>query len=379
MSEYQYYEFRTIGRQLTANERIEVDNLSSHGHTTATSFSVDYSWGDFKHDADDVLVRYFDAFFYIANWGTTTLKFRYPRELVNTRAWEPYCIEESMTIDLQTVGESVILTFEYNEEEGYGWIEEDGSLDGVIGLYDEILGGDHRALYLAWLAAIQHGTEFSYRKEFDNDTLEPPVPPGLGKLSAALKSFVELFTVPEDLIAVAAKGSETAKSAEQVDAASALAALTKEECIDFLRRLLREEAHLALKLKQRLGVLNTAAETKAADYQPAGKRTVSELLAARSEEQDRRAKASEVAREVARKARLKELAARGDSVWQDVEDLIEQKNTDAYKQAANLLAQLSELAQEQGQTSLFDRRVSSIRNQYSRRSALMRELRKQLG
>lgn len=55
MSEYQYYEFRPIDRQLTANERANVNKLSSHGHTTATSFSVDYSWGDFKHQPDDVL------------------------------------------------------------------------------------------------------------------------------------------------------------------------------------------------------------------------------------------------------------------------------------------------------------------------------------
>ena len=68
MSEYQYYEFRTINRQLSAAERTAVSKLSSHGNTTATSFSVDYRWGDFKHDVDEVLAKYFDSFFYIANW-----------------------------------------------------------------------------------------------------------------------------------------------------------------------------------------------------------------------------------------------------------------------------------------------------------------------
>jgi hypothetical protein len=41
MSVYQYYEFRTFNRQLTPAQRAAVDKLSSHGHTTATSFSVD--------------------------------------------------------------------------------------------------------------------------------------------------------------------------------------------------------------------------------------------------------------------------------------------------------------------------------------------------
>jgi len=43
MSKYQYYEFRTINRQLSVDERKKVNALSSRSHTTATSFSVEYS------------------------------------------------------------------------------------------------------------------------------------------------------------------------------------------------------------------------------------------------------------------------------------------------------------------------------------------------
>ena len=367
MSEYQYYEFRTINRQLTAAERTAANRLSSHGHTTATSFTVDYSWGDFKHDPDDVLTRYFDAFFHMANWGTVTLKFRYPKALVDTRAWGPYCVEESMTLDHTTAGDSVILGFELNLDDGGDWIEPEGLLDGVIGLYSEILQGDYRALYLAWLRAIQDGTDYS--GGFDDDTLEPPVPSGLDKLSPTLTDFAELFGVDKDLMAAAAKGSDAPQPLHQVDETAALLALTKAECVDFLQRLLQGEAHLELKLKQRLGLLQPAAND-----QPRGQRTVGTLLAARTAAIAVRKKAAAAAKEARRQAKMQALAARGDSAWQEVEDLIEQRAVNAYKQAVTLLKQLRELAQEQDQTRIFESRVEHIRNRYSRRSALLREL-----
>lgn len=319
MSEYQYYEFRTINRQLTAAERTAVDKLSSHGHTTATSFSVDYSYGDFKHDPNQVLARYFDLFFYMANWGTVTLKFRYPKGLLDLRRLEPYCLDSTMVIDHQTVGDSVIIGFDWNPEDSTDWIEADGLVDGVVGLYQEIMGGDYRALYLAWLRAIQNGADYS--GEFEEETLEPPVPPGLDELSPALTDFMALFEIDKDLVAAAAKGS----SAATIPTIS-------------------------------------------------GTRTVSELLTVRDEMVQRRRQAVAAAKEAKRRADLSALAGRGDQVWQEVETFIEQKTGEGYKQAITLLQQLGDLAREQGQGRIFASRVEQLRNRYSRRSAFIREL-----
>lgn len=370
MSEYQYYEFRTVNRQLTAAERTAVNKLSSHGHTTATSFSVDYSYGDFKHAPDEVLARYFDVFFYIANWGTVTLKFRYPKGLLNLYGLEPYCLDSTMVIDYKTVGDSVIVGFDSNPEEGGDWIEAEGMLDGVVALYQDLMGGDYRACYLAWLKAIQGGTDYS--DEFDDDTLEPPVPPGLNSLSPALTDFVALFKIDKDLLAAAAQESEQPEAAPAVDMATALATLSKAEYVDFLQRFLQGEANVELKLKQRVGLLPAA--TAADDYAPTGTRNVGELLAARDEAVRQHRQVAAAAREAKRKAELAALAQRGDSAWQEVETLIEQKTADAYKQAVKLLQQLSALARDQGQTRLFESRVEQMRSKYSRRSALMREL-----
>lgn len=57
MSEYQYYEWQTLGRPLTPEERAAVSRLSSHIEVTSSQAVVTYSWGDFKHDPIQVLAR----------------------------------------------------------------------------------------------------------------------------------------------------------------------------------------------------------------------------------------------------------------------------------------------------------------------------------
>ena len=368
MSEYQYYEFRTIHRHLTPAQRAEVAKLSSHGDTTSTSFSVDYSYGDFKHNPQDVLARYFDAFFYIANWGSAQLMFRFPKGVIDTRSLEPFCIQGQVTVDYKLVADSLILSFNLNEEEGYDWVEDSGQLSGVLGLYDAILNGDLRALYLAWLGAIDTGVDDE--DEFDDETLEPPVPPNLASLSTELEAFVEMFGIDQDLIEVAAKTNQATTTA-QADSGVDIEALPAAERDDFIRRLLQGEENLASKLRLRLREL----QPNAIHYEPTGTRTVGELLAGRQQIAQVRKQAAEADREAARRAKMAELAARGDSAWQEVERLIEAKNSEGYKNAAILLQQLGELATEQKQERIFFARLEQIRTLYSRRSGFMRELR----
>ena len=70
MSEYQYYEFQAIDRPLTAQEQATLRKYSSRATITSSRFAVDYSWGDFKGNAAEWMEKYFDAFLYLANWGT---------------------------------------------------------------------------------------------------------------------------------------------------------------------------------------------------------------------------------------------------------------------------------------------------------------------
>ena len=147
MSEYQYYEWQTLDRPLTPEEQAAVNKLSSHIDVTSSQAVVTYSWGDFKHDPIQVLARYFDAFLYLANWGSKRLAFRFPKNLLDARPIEPYLWE--YCIELRPVGDYLILDISLDEEEGGGWIEGEGWLSSLSRLRDDILEGDYRALYLA--------------------------------------------------------------------------------------------------------------------------------------------------------------------------------------------------------------------------------------
>jgi hypothetical protein len=80
-----------------------------------------------------------------------------------------------------------------SEEEGGDWAEGEGQLSSLISVRSELARGDLRALYLGWLLCVQNG-------DLDDDEIEPPVPAGLGQLSASLSSFAEFLQIGADLM-----------------------------------------------------------------------------------------------------------------------------------------------------------------------------------
>ena len=82
----------------------------------------------------------------------------------------------------------MILNIEHNDEKrDDGWIEGEGLLSGLVQLRDDILRGDWRTLYLAWLKIAHSEVEML---EADEDLIEPSVPPNLQRLSPALRHFI---------------------------------------------------------------------------------------------------------------------------------------------------------------------------------------------
>jgi hypothetical protein len=116
MSEYQYYEFRAIDRPLSQKEMDELRALSTRAEITPTSFTNTYHWGDFKGNPAALMDRYFDAFIYVANWGTHRLMFRIPRRFLDVEAASTYCDGE--TLSLKAKKEHAVLEFSSEDEEG---------------------------------------------------------------------------------------------------------------------------------------------------------------------------------------------------------------------------------------------------------------------
>lgn len=99
MSEYQYYEWQTADRLLTADEQQAVNSLSSHIEVSSSQAVVTYSWGDFKHNPRQVLIRFFDAHLYRANWGSRRLMFRFPAGLLSASLIASFCVREHIAFN----------------------------------------------------------------------------------------------------------------------------------------------------------------------------------------------------------------------------------------------------------------------------------------
>ena len=367
MSEYQYYEFQTIDRPLTADEQAEIKQLSSRVQLTPNRAVFLYNFGSFRGDPERVLTEYFDVMFYIANWGTWRLMFRFPQGILDPTCFQPYDLPDVVTIT-QT-SKSIVLDIEIHEEEGIGgWVEGEGWLSRLLPLRDALLSGDLRLLYLVWLrvAPALAGDVL------DEDPVEPPIPPNLSQLSQPLKAFVELVDLDPDWIAAAAQASSSAQAPTEAPLENWLSALSAAERQDFLLKLVRREPHVDLQLIHRLKEL--AGAERPVFPSSAGQRRLSELEAIADVLRTTR---EQNERNAARKKRiqyLKSLAPKEAQTWKRVAELIDLKQAKPYDEATALLKDLHDLAEYQGRSSEFIQRFEQLKSDYQNRPALIARL-----
>jgi hypothetical protein len=379
MSEYQYYEFLAIDRPLTATEKSALGQLSSRVKPTGNSASFTYSYGDFPGNEIEVLAKYFDMMYYIANWGTQQLAFRFPKALIDIKAIEPYCIEHA--ISLTFTGEWAILNWEFYTEDGFGWIQEEQNiLADLAGLRQEILQQDYRGLYLAWLKTLTSSGDNV--GEIDASELEPPVPPGLSKLSSAQTAFVDAFELSENLILAAAETSSQPNVISDKDFQQAIEQLSRKDSDAYLFRLLQGESNLSAKLKQQL---SKSIATTPVTSQP--RRSIEQIFQVESTIADlvrqRKRAADELEQlkqqekaAIKRQKDVKALALRESSAWEEVDVLINKAQAKSYDAAVELLDLLRDLAAEKNDFTTFQNRLDRIYDNYSRRAVLIKRLEK---
>ncbi|GAA1343326.1 hypothetical protein [Saccharothrix algeriensis] len=383
MSEYQYYEFLAEDRPLDEQAQAEVRALSTRAEITDTSFVNEYHWGDFRGDPDELVERYYDAHLHLTDWGTRRVLLRLPLTLLDPAAVEPYRVDDQ--VEWWTTDEHLVLDLANDDAEAEdGDYDPTGALSAIIGVRHELATGDHRALYLAWLAA--YGTwerdECAFDREADND-VEPPVPPGLRALTAPQRALAGFLRLDDDLLAVAAEASpprdRTAEDPERL--ATWLTGLPAAEKDRLLLRVVRNEAAaVRTELLHRFHREAAPAGTTA----PPG-RTVADLLdetarrrtarhdreaAELAEEEARR----EAARAAAHERRLDRLAEDRAGAWERVHALIATYKPADYDTAVELLADLRALARRDGRTAEFTRRCATLRDDYARRPSLVERL-----
>ena len=365
MSEYQYYEFLALDRPLTDKQRAELRSISTRAEITATRFVNEYQWGDLKGDPRKMMERYFDAFLYLANWGTRRLMFRLPRGALGSKTAERYCYTD--TASLIETGSHLILSLYVDREPDDYWDEPGGQLAAMVQARAELAAGDLRLLYLAWLLALQSD-------EVDDEDTEPPVPAGLEHLSASLQAVVDFFEIDEDLIAVAAASSPSIQEPEGM--AGWITSVPAEQKDALLAQVAAGEgAQVQALLLRRFRTASSSppaapARTAAELWQAAGNRKAARAKAA--ERSRRQAEARSAAAQAAAHAKhLDQLATQTEAAWEKVAELIQTKRPRDYDLAVSLLRDLQALADRQEDPAAFRKRFLELRAQHQRKPSLL--------
>lgn len=378
MDVYQCHEWQAVDRLLTPEEQAAVNELSSHIEVSPSRAVVSYHWSDFRHDPKQVLLEYFDAYFYLANWGSLRLMFRFPEGLLDAADLEPYCVDE--TITFEAIGRYQVLDLDFGPEDGGRWMEAEAGLAHFVRLRADLLEGDCRLLYLAWLKAMTSYGDGDADEGCEGDApdlaaqdREPPVPPGLRELSPSLQSFVRVFEIDPFLVQAAAEASPDRGKTLTAGYGTLIGRLPREECDDFLTRLAEGDPGVGPALRKRLGTFLPQEHP-----QLARRRTIRELFLRAEQlakaEQQRQAEAARQKHI----AEMEALAAGEAQVWRQVETLLDagRKIASVYDQATASLVRLEQLAEFQDTRCSFQARLDQLAQKYASRPSLLDRWRK---
>ncbi|HNQ22591.1 MAG TPA: hypothetical protein PKK06_05800 [Phycisphaerae bacterium] len=382
MSEYQYYEFQAIDRPLSEDDQRWLRGLSTRAQITTTSFTNVYHWGDFRGDPIKLMERCFDAFVYVANWGSRQFMVRLPHGALDAAHARQYC--HRYGVSLQNKKSCVLIDLYRDEEPGEwdGWEDGPTWMASLARLRDDLLDGDWRCLYLAWLVGIE-------TESLPDSAKEPPVPPGLKELTAPLQAFADFIGIDTELIKVAAErsGPRAANDPSTSKLKGWIRSLAATEKDEWLLRIARgDEPHARRSLLRRF---REAAPDRNALPHDEGRtpgRTVAEISVAwqqRLEAKHRRL-AEEAAKErerpakaeaQARRERLKNIASRAPVVWEEVSAWIAKRTPKGYDCAVALLTDLKAAAALANRSAEFDRRLHDLCGRHAGKPTFMGRLR----
>lgn len=372
MSSYQYYEFLALDGAISAEAVKYGQSLSSRAEVSARRWRNVYNFGDFRGNTK-TLLKHYDAHFYIASWGTTHFGLAFPKGYLTREAIEPYLRNDHLyqpILSVDDIDGRLIVWWQKDEEGGWGWTEGDGLIDQLIGIREELIRGDHRALFLGWLADFDFNEEGDPR---DGNSLMPPIPAGLDRLSHSLNALVEQFPVDPDAITVAA-GLSKGLVTDRRPVEDLLEEIPVSELRAWLRRVADGDGSRVMAELNRLTVAPADA--------PIGQVITCADFAAKLE-QVREARLKKEAQEEAKKAKQKAKERRrhldsvlmqADMIWAGLDPLMDEKIASAYDRAASQLQELRDAYDQAGSGADFQQRLVAFRSRYSRRAAMLRRI-----
>ena len=200
MSEDHTYEFLALDKPLSAKEQAALRKVSSRAEISATRFYNEYNVGELKADSAKLMERYFDAHLHVASYGDRRFMLRVPVSRVDGKRLRAYFPGDVATAHVK--GDHLVIDLQSAQDDGYEtWDVPEDTLAALVPLRAELMRGDMRVAYLAWLFAVQWG-------EVSEKTVEPEVPRGLSALTGPQNALADLFAIDQALVDAAAKASE---------------------------------------------------------------------------------------------------------------------------------------------------------------------------
>lgn len=302
-------------------------------------------------------------------WGSKRVLIRLPDAALKPADFDAFQLDECELLEVRQTLEGWLIDIDVEGDEEAAWDEfDDGSgwMGALAGLRHELLSGDRRLFYLCWLWAVQAG----YIHEA---TLEPL--PGIGPMTPSQQALVEFMALDPMLVEAAAESGEMAPADNDVEGFVAFLPLQEKDAL--LRRLLEGDGSVTAELQRRLrqyGQSDLSPRRSVAELKIQANASHERHRQAYREERARREAEQAAAEEKRRRERVAQVARLGERAWQEALSQIGRRQPKGYEMAAELLADLRELAIERGEQAAFEERLDRIVAEHRRKGRFLEQL-----
>ncbi|MFG0261664.1 MAG: hypothetical protein ACF788_04665 [Novipirellula sp. JB048] len=369
MSVYQYIYFAAIDKPLDDKQLEYMRHQSTRAEVTRWQFTNEYHYGDFHGNSLEMMRRGYDVHLHYANYGVRKLLFRLPLRLpMSAEQFKAYAMEYSIEWKKDKRGKGGVLSIQPECDAGF-YSEDYFDFDRLVACLPKIreglIAGDTRVLYLGWLAC-----------NWDEESLEPPVPAGLGKLPPELAELIDFYELGSDLLAAANEQSDKlpGQAADEPDVDDWLANQSPETLRALMRRVLQDDA--AAVRAESLAAMRNQSGLPTWPANP-GSRTLEELRELASAKADQRKK-REIASEKRKLGkRLTKIRKDPAAAISDAEKLIQSRSTQNYTKAAKMLAELRDAVGGDEGSRMADQAARKIAKKYPTLSYAKRAFKEQ--
>ena len=356
MSEYQYIYFAAVDKPLSDKQLDYMRRQSTRAEVTRWQFTNEYHYGNFHGNSLEMMRRGYDVHLHYANYGVRKLLFRLPLGLpIDAKLFKAYATDYGIEWKKDKRGKGGVLSIQPECDAGFyseGYFGFDRMVTHLPKIREGLMAGDTRVLYLGWLAC-----------NWDEESLEPPVPAGLGKLPQELAELIDFYELDRDLLAAANEQSPNllSQAAREPDVDAWLANQSLETLRALMRRVLQDDAAAVraeslAAMRDQSGIATWPANNSS--------RTLEELRVLANAKANQRKKREQASEQRKLEKQLARIRKDPSAAIADAEKLVQSRSTENYFKAARLLAELRDAVVGEEGSRTADQAARKIAKKY---------------